>query len=131
MIIGFTNGCYDLIHVAHLKILKESKALCDVLHVGINSDESIKKIKGPNRPIIPQEQRKEMLLAIKYVDHVHIFDETTPLRLIKEIDPDIVVKGGDWHVSEVVAGKRAKVVTIPLIEGVSTTKIIKKIIEDN
>lgn len=123
----FTNGVYDILHIGHLKILEEAKALGDILHVGINSDSSVRRLKGDTRPIISQEQRREMVLALECVDFVHIFNEDTPLRLIEELDPDIVVKGGDWGVDDVIAGKRAKVVTIPLVDGISTTKIIEKI----
>lgn len=123
----FTNGCFDILHHGHIQVLRAAKMLGDELHVGLNSDASIKRLKGPERPIISQYDRFEMLTAIKYVDFVHIFDEDTPLELIKRINPDIVVKGGDWGVNEVVAGDRAQVVTIPLVEGLSTTKIVEKI----
>lgn len=123
----FTNGCFDILHHGHIQVLRAAKRMGDILHVGLNSDESIKRLKGPNRPIISQYDRFEMLTAIKYVDFVHIFDEDTPLELIKKIDPDIVVKGGDWKTHEVVAGNRAEIVTIPLFGNLSTTKIIEKI----
>jgi rfaE bifunctional protein nucleotidyltransferase chain/domain len=125
--IVFANGCFDLFHAGHLRILYEAKRLGDELHVGINSDESIRRLKGPNRPIIPQDQRFEIVSSIKYVDRVYIFDEPTPERLIEDIIPDIVVKGGDWHPKDVVGAHIADVVIVPLVEGASTTNIIKRI----
>lgn len=126
----FTNGCFDLFHNGHLQLLSGAEKLGGELHVGINSDESIRRLKGPNRPIIPQDQRFEILASIKYVDRVYIFDEPTPKELIEQIMPDIVVKGGDWDPEDVVGRHVAKVVTIPLLEGISTTNIIKKIHND-
>ena len=127
MKIVFTNGCFDLFHAGHLKLLRDAKQFGDELHVGINSDDSIRLIKGPWRPIINQDQRFEIIAAIKYVDRVYIFDEPTPKKLIEQIMPDIVVKGGDWDPREVVGGHVAKVVTVPLLPGISTTSIIKSI----
>jgi rfaE bifunctional protein nucleotidyltransferase chain/domain len=123
----FTNGCFDMFHAGHLEVLYRAKKLGGELHVGINSDASIKKLKGPNRPIIPEDQRFEIIASIKYVDRVYIFDEPTPLRLIEEIMPDIVVKGGDWDPENVVGSHVAEVVIVPLIGDISTTKIIRKI----
>jgi rfaE bifunctional protein nucleotidyltransferase chain/domain len=123
----FTNGCFDLLHAGHIKVLYEAKKLGDILHVGINSDSSIQAIKGKDRPIIPQDQRFEMVASIKYVDRVYIFDEPTPERLIEEIMPDIVVKGGDWEPHDVVGAHVAKVVTVPLLPGISTSRIINQI----
>ena len=113
--------------IAHLSILYGAKQLGDELHVGINSDESVKRLKGPNRPIIPQDQRFEIISAIKYVDRVYIFDEDTPKRLIEEIMPDIVVKGGDYSNRHIVGGDVAEVATIPLLSTISSTNIINKI----
>ena len=126
----FTNGCYDLFHTGHLHVLKEAKKLGDELHVAINSDKSMRLIKGPLRPIIPEEQRYEIISSIKYVDYVYIFDDPTPIKLIESIMPDIIVKGGDWKPQDVVGGHLCKVVTIPLLGGISTTKIIEKILTD-
>jgi rfaE bifunctional protein nucleotidyltransferase chain/domain len=123
----FTNGCFDLFHTGHLKVLSEAKKMGDILHVGINSDESIRKIKGNDRPIIPQDQRFEIVSACKYVDFVYIFDEPTPKRLIEEIIPDIVVKGGDYDICDIVGRHVAKCKTVKLIEGVSTSEIIRRI----
>lgn len=128
--IVFTNGCFDLFHAGHLHILSEAKRLGDELHVGINSDISIMTLKGPFRPIIPEGQRFEIVAACKYVDRVYLFDEPTPIKLIEQIMPDIVVKGGDWDPRNVVGRDVAKVVTIPLLPGISTTNIVKKIVED-
>lgn len=127
MIIAFTNGCWDCFHVGHLKVLYEAKKLCDELHVGINSDKSIRKLKGPNRPIIPEDQRFEIISAIRYVDRVYIFDEPTPKKLIEQILPDIIVKGGDYKPEDVVGAHIARVVIIPLLKNASTSSIIKKI----
>jgi len=127
--IVFTNGCFDLFHAGHLHVLYEAKKLGDELHVGINSDESIMALKGPFRPIIPQDQRFELIASIRYVDRVYIFDEPTPIRLIEKIMPDIVVKGGDWDPQDVVGAHIAKVVIVPPLPGISTTNIIRQIIE--
>ena len=128
--IVFTNGCFDLFHVGHLHVLYEAKKLGDELHVGINSDESIMALKGPFRPIIPEHQRFEIIASIKYVDRVYLFDEPTPIRLIEKIMPDIVVKGGDWDPQDVVGAHIAKVVIVPPLPGISTTNIIRQIIEN-
>lgn len=125
--IVFTNGCFDLFHPGHLFILKEAKKLGDELYVGINSDASVKRLKGNKRPILNSLQRKEILKSIRYVDHVHIFYEDTPYELIKIIKPDIIVKGGDYKAQDVVGSDLAKVVIIPLINNCSTTEIIKKV----
>ena len=127
MIQVFCNGCFDLFHSGHLKLLYQAKKLGDELHVGINSDDSIRRLKGSGRPIISQDERFEIVSSIKYVDKVYIFDEDTPERLIKEIRPDIIAKGGDWNPNEVVGRDIAKVVIIPLLPGISTSKIIEKI----
>jgi rfaE bifunctional protein nucleotidyltransferase chain/domain len=131
MIIGFTNGCWDLFHAGHLHILYEAKKLCDKLHVGINSDKSIMALKGPFRPIIPEGQRFEIVASCKYVDRVYLFDEPTPIELIKKIMPDIVVKGGDYKPQDVVGAHIAKVVIVPLLPGISTSQIINQIIGDS
>jgi len=130
MKIIFTNGCFDLFHAGHLEVLRYAKSLEGELHVGINSDESIKRLKGPNRPIISQAERFKIISAIQYVDRVYIFEEDTPQNLIESIMPDIVVKGGDWKLQDVVGGDVARVVTCPLLPGISTTKIIEKILKE-
>lgn len=123
----FTNGCFDIIHKGHVNYLKESKKLGYKLIVGLNSDESVKKIKGACRPINKQEDRKEVLEALDCVDEVIIFEENTPYELIKKIKPDIITKGGDYKTKkEVVGHDLAEVVLIPYKEGYSTTKILEK-----
>lgn len=130
----FTNGCFDLIHIGHIRYLKKAKELGDFLLVAINSDSSIKKIKGPNRPIINEVERAEIIASLKFVDFVIIFSETTPQRIIQKILPDILVKGSDWKIEEIVGREiveknGGKVLTIPLVEGASTSSIIEKIIK--
>jgi len=130
--IVFTNGCFDIIHAGHIKLLKKAKKLGDVLIVGINKDKSIKKIKGEDRPIMDEKQRIEIISAIEFVDYVVPFGNTTPEKLIRIIKPDIIVKGGDYKKDEVV-GKDivekygGKVYIFPLLKNISTTKIINKI----
>lgn len=125
--IVFTNGCFDLIHIGHVRSLKEAKKLGDVLVVGLNSDRSVSLIK-PRRPIIPQEQRAEILASLDMIDYVSLFDEETPYELIKLIQPDVLVKGGDWEKEDVVGVDIAKEThSIPYIQGISTTEIIEKI----
>ncbi len=130
--IVFTNGCFDIIHVGHIDYLEKAKSLGDVLIVGLNSDESIKRIKGKDRPVNIQEYRKRVLEALKPVDLVIIFEEDTPERLIKEIKPDVLVKGGDWSVENIVGADFVRsyggqVKTIDFVYDISTTKIIKKV----
>ncbi|MEN3013995.1 MAG: D-glycero-beta-D-manno-heptose 1-phosphate adenylyltransferase [Endomicrobiia bacterium] len=126
----FTNGCFDIIHSGHIKLLKEAKNLGDVLIVGLNTDKSIKRIKGPQRPINSQKDRAEVLDSIRYVDYVILFKEDTPYKLIAEIKPDILVKGADYKVKDIVGwGIVPEVVRIKLKKGKSTTNIIKKILK--
>lgn len=130
--IVFTNGCFDLIHKGHIYLLKEAKKLGDVLIVGLNSDSSIKKIKGKGRPILKEKERSFIIDNIKGVDYVVIFNEKTPFKLIKEIKPDILVKGGDYKEEEIVGGefvkkRKGKVIIIPYLNGFSTSKIIERI----
>uniref|UniRef100_A0A7C4U6I4 D-glycero-beta-D-manno-heptose 1-phosphate adenylyltransferase n=1 Tax=candidate division WOR-3 bacterium TaxID=2052148 RepID=A0A7C4U6I4_UNCW3 len=129
--IVFTNGCFDIIHIGHIELLRFCKENGDFLVVGINTDESIKKIKGTKRPIFPLEERKKILESIRYVDIVIPFDEETPINLIKEVRPDVLVKGGDWKENEIVGADFVKsyggrVLIFPYIHGRSTTKIIEK-----
>ncbi len=135
-IIVFTNGCFDILHLGHLRYLEEAKEQGDVLIVGINSDRSIKEIKGQNRPIIPEYARSEMVAGLHCVDFVTIFDETTPLKLIKLIKPDVLVKGADWDLDKVVGGDfvesyGGKVYRANLLPGFSTTSIIQTIIHQS
>lgn len=127
----FTNGCFDLLHVGHVRYLGEAKKLGDFLIVGINSDESVKRLKGPTRPIQNQQDRAEILKALEAVDETVIFTEDTPENLIKSIRPDILVKGGDWSVDQIVGGPfvqsyGGQVCSLTFIDGKSTTKIIEK-----
>ena len=130
--IVFTNGCFDILHRGHIEYLKKAKELGDILVVGLNSDESVKKIKGKGRPINRQEDRAELLASLEFVDYVVIFDEDTPYNLIREIKPDILVKGGDYKIEEVVGKEFAKeTVVLSFIEGYSTTSIVEKISRRN
>lgn len=123
----FTNGCFDILHVGHVRYLSEAKRLGDILVVGLNSDISVSQIK-PGRPIVPETQRAEVLSALYMVDYVTLFDEDTPYELIKEVKPDVLVKGADWRKEDVVGNDIVKEVhTIPFVEGVSTSEIIRKI----
>ena len=126
----FTNGCFDILHAGHIKLLSEARKMGNELHVGINSDESIRKLKGPGRPINCQHDRYEVLAAIKYVDFIHVFDEPTPYNLIMKIKPDVVVKGGDWHINNVVSDGFAEIKIVPLLESLSTSQTIRRIQDD-
>jgi glycerol-3-phosphate cytidylyltransferase len=131
----FTNGCFDLIHLGHVRYLKEAKNLGDILVVGVNSDESVRRLKGEGRPILPQEARAEIVSSFFFVDYVVIFGEETPEKLISLLKPDIHVKGGDYKEKEIperriVESYGGKVVLVDLIEGYSTTSIIEKIKKD-
>jgi D-beta-D-heptose 7-phosphate kinase/D-beta-D-heptose 1-phosphate adenosyltransferase len=128
----FTNGCFDLLHVGHIELIKYAKSLGDYLVVGINSDNSVKKIKGLSRPINNQITRKIILESIRYVDEVIIFDEDTPLKIIKEIQPQIIVKGGDYKKEDVVGYEFEKLGLLEVkifnyVNNNSTTKIIERI----
>ena len=125
--IVFTNGCFDLIHAGHVRYLAEAKKLGDILVVGLNSDKSVSGIK-PGRPINSEKDRAEVLAALYMVDYVTLFDEDTPYELIKEVQPDVLVKGADWDIKNIVGADIVKEVrTIPFVEGISTTDIIKRI----
>lgn len=127
--IVFTNGCFDILHIGHIKLLQEAKSFGDVLIIGLNSDYSVRKIKGKNRPIIPENERAEILSSFYMVDFVVRFSTPTPYELIKRIKPDILIKGADWENGAIVGSEFSKQVKrIPLARGQSTTKIIKKII---
>ena len=131
-VIVFTNGCFDIIHSGHLDLLKEARSYGDKLIVGLNSDKSISKLKGPERPIIGQSERKKILLALKYVDEVIIFNEENPLKLIKKLKPSILVKGADYTKEQVVGGEfvesyGGQIKLVKLVKGKSTSNIINKI----
>lgn len=130
--IVFTNGCFDLLHIGHIRYLKEAAELGDLLIVGLNSDDSVRRLKGSERPINCQEERLEVLAALEFVDYVVIFEEDTPLQAIKKCQPDVLVKGGDYQLEnivgkEVVEKMGGSVKILPFIEGKSTTKLIQKI----
>jgi len=131
--IVFTNGCFDLLHVGHLRYLEKAKSLGQVLVVGLNSDRSVRTLKGPGRPILPERERAEILSGLACVDYVAIFDEPTPLNLISQLRPDILVKGGDWTREEVVGREvversGGKVKILPFVKGSSTTNLIQTIL---
>ncbi len=133
-VVVFTNGCFDLIHKGHTTYLKKARLLGDFLIVGLNSDESVSNLKGENRPINSVEKRSANLLKLDYVDVVVIFEEKTPRKLINEICPNILVKGGDYTKEEVVGADQVlknggEVVIIPLVPGYSTTKMINELKE--
>jgi rfaE bifunctional protein nucleotidyltransferase chain/domain len=130
--IVFTNGCFDILHPGHIAYLEEARALGDLLVVGLNSDSSVRRLKGPQRPINPQEDRAIMLAGLASVDYVTFFDEDTPIELIRRVDPDILVKGGDWTIDRIVGAdhvqsRGGKVYSLPFCQGYSTTALIEKI----
>jgi len=125
----FTNGCFDLIHVGHVRYLNEAKKLGEILVIGLNSDASVSSIK-PGRPVNPENQRAEVLEALEAVDYVVLFSEDTPYELIKEVQPDVLVKGADWKKEDIVGNDIVKEVrTIQFVEGISTSGIIEKILK--
>tara|TARA_X000000950_G_scaffold67378_1_gene83200 strand:+ start:473 stop:1909 length:1437 start_codon:yes stop_codon:yes gene_type:complete len=131
-IIGFTNGCFDLLHTGHISYLKSAKQKCDILILGLNSDESIKKLKGKNRPIVELKDRIEILSSFPFVDKIVVFEEVTPIKLIKKIKPNIIFKGKDYKKKDVVGFYESKkwhgrVILIDFIENKSTTNIIERI----
>jgi rfaE bifunctional protein nucleotidyltransferase chain/domain len=129
----FTNGVFDLLHPGHVRYLEAARRLGDVLIVGLNSDASVRRNKGPNRPITPQDERAELLLALTSVDAVVLFDEDTPAEIISAIQPDILVKGADWAANRIVGrdtveARNGRVVRMPLEEGHSTTSIVERVL---
>lgn len=127
----FTNGCFDILHAGHVTYLEKAKRLGDILIVGLNSDSSVRRIKGPARPVTPEGDRARVIAALEAVDYVTLFSEDTPLTLIRELCPDILVKGADWKKDQIVGAKEVrswggKVKQIPLVPGRSTSAIIKK-----
>ena len=128
----FTNGCFDLLHTGHVALLEEARRLGDVLVVGINGDASVRDLKGPGRPLVPEDERRELLLALEPVDRVVLFDEPTPAELIRALVPDVLVKGADWGEQEIVGrdvveGHGGRVVRIALVPGRSTTGLLERI----
>jgi len=132
-IIVFTNGCFDLLHMGHVRYLKKAKSLGDILIVGINSDNSVRKIKGKKRPITPEKERAEIIASLGCVDYVTIFNDTTPNKVIKILKPDIHVKGGDYKINEVPESKivesyGGKTIILGKVKNKSTKNIIEKIL---
>ena len=130
--IAFTNGCFDILHVGHVRYLREAKKTADVLVLALNSDSSVRSLKGKERPLMNEKERAEILAALECIDFVTIFQELTPLELINNLKPDILIKGGDWPEEKVVGREEIKkwggrVAIIPEVEGKSTTNIVEKI----
>jgi len=131
-IVVFTNGCYDLLHPGHIRLLEQARSLGDVLILALNSDASVRRMKGPSRPLLDEAERSEMALALEAVDAVTLFDEDTPRELIAEVLPDVLVKGADW--SHFIAGREeveaagGRVLTVALEPGYSTTNIVELIL---
>lgn len=131
-IVVFTNGCFDILHAGHISYLERAKSMGDILIVGLNSDASVKKVKGKSRPIVTQKNRAKVLSALRCVDFVVIFSSPTPLGLIKTLKPCVLVKGGDWKVKDIVGADFVKsyggrVRSLPYVRGFSTKSLIKKI----
>ena len=132
--IVFTNGCFDLLHIGHIRYLEAAKGLGDILVVGINSDQSVRGLKGPLRPILPVEERAEILSGLGCIDYVTVFDEPDPSELVSLLQPHVLVKGGDW-IREAVVGKEVversggEVVILPFIKGSSTSSLIEVILK--
>lgn len=128
----FTNGCFDLLHPGHIQILERARALGDVLIVGLNSDSSVRELKGAGRPVLPEAERAEILAGLECVDAVVIFEELTPRHVIAALLPDVLVKGGDWPGDQIVGREEVeaaggRVVSIPVVPGYSTTAILERI----
>ena len=130
--IVFTNGCFDVLHLGHTRYLQKARALGDILVVGMNTDFSVRKLKGPGRPVNGEKNRAEVLAALACVNFVVLFSEPTPQKLIQAIRPDLLIKGGDWKIKDIaggpfVASYGGRVRTIPFVKGFSTTGLLKKI----
>jgi rfaE bifunctional protein nucleotidyltransferase chain/domain len=131
----FTNGCFDILHVGHVRYINQARALGDALVLGLNSDASVRSLKGNGRPIIPEAERAEVMAGLASVDYVFIFDDPTPQQVIDAIVPDILVKGADWALTEIVGRETVEkaggvVCNIELVEGSSTTGIITKVLQE-
>ena len=130
----FTNGCFDLLHPGHVRYLTLARELGDALIVALNSDRSVRALKGPSRPILREDERAEVMAALECVDYVTIFDEETPRELIAQLLPDILVKGGDWGVTDIIGREEVEaaggeVLSLPFVEGCSTSDVIARILE--
>lgn len=130
----FTNGCFDLLHAGHVRYLRQARSLGDALAVALNSDRSVRALKGERRPVLGERERAEVIAALESVDYVIIFDEETPRDLIASLLPDVLVKGGDWPVEQIVGGEEVRraggeVLSLPYLEGSSTTAIIERILQ--
>lgn len=128
----FTNGCFDILHIGHVRYLQDAKSCGDLLVVALNSDASVSKLKGPTRPLQTENDRAEILSALTAVDYTFIFDEETPLEAIKQIKPDVLVKGGDWSIEQIVGsdfvlGQGGEVRSLQFVDGRSTTSVVDKI----
>jgi D-glycero-beta-D-manno-heptose 1-phosphate adenylyltransferase len=129
----FTNGCFDILHAGHVRYLNQARAMGDALVVALNSDKSVRTLKGENRPIVPEDERVEVVTALAAVDFVFLFDDLTPQRIIDAIVPDVLVKGADWGINDIVGRETVEksggvVRNITLVAGASTTNIIEKIL---
>src|SRR5262245_40655316 len=131
--IVFTNGCFDILHAGHIRYLQEARGLGDALVVGVNSDRSVRELKGPQRPILTERERCVLLSGLESVSYVTVFDEPTPLALVQSVLPDVLVKGGDWGLAEIVGRAEVeahggRVTSLPYENGQSTSEIIERIL---
>ena len=132
--VAFTNGCFDLLHPGHVRYLEQARLLADALIVGLNSDRSVRALKGEGRPVLKERERAEVMAALEAVDYVTVFDEETPRELIAGLLPDVLVKGGDWPVERIVGREEVeaaggRVLSLAFVDGISTTDIINRILE--
>jgi len=131
-VVGFTNGCFDILHRGHVEYLEQARAMCDCLVIGLNSDASVRRLKGSDRPYTAEDDRAYVLSRLEAVDVVCLFEEDTPLELIKKVRPDILIKGGDYNLDQIVGRdfveeNGGRVLTIPFVSGKSTTGLVQKI----
>lgn len=127
-----TNGCFDLLHAGHVQLLADARAMADALVVALNTDASVRRLKGPSRPLVPEAERAELLAALESVDRVVLFDEPTPLEVIVALRPDVLAKGADWAADQIVGAEQVRgwggrVERLPLVEGLSTSAIIERV----
>ena len=132
----FTNGVFDILHIGHIRYLEKARAMGDILVVALNTDSSVKRLKGKHRPLVSQRERTELVASLDSVDYVTLFAEDTPLKTIVALHPDIIIKGGDYQLSEIVGMKEVKgwggkVKRIPLVKGYSTTQFINRVLKSN